>query len=77
MAKDIAERDGFRPIVLKNQNDKFGDVTVQDGLSLTAGEIIASIVGVDPTVVETYHNNFQAPDRFLKAGDQRRGSSKF
>jgi uncharacterized membrane protein YqiK len=71
MALVIAEREGFRPVVLKDQDDKTGIVTVQDGPSLTPGEIIAPIVGGDPTDVETYHNNFQAPDRFLKAGGQR------
>ena len=71
MAKVIAERDGFRPIVLKDQDDKIGIVTVQDGPSLSPGEIIAPIVGGDPTNAETYHNNFQAPDRFLKAGGLR------
>jgi uncharacterized membrane protein YqiK len=71
MAKVIGERDGFRPVVLKDQDDKTGIVTVHDGPSLSPGEIIAPIVGSDPTNVETYHNNFQAPDRFLKAGGQR------
>jgi uncharacterized membrane protein YqiK len=71
MALVISERDGFRPVVLKDQDDKTGIVTVQDGPSLTPGEIIAPIVGGDPTDVETYHNNFQAPDRFLNAGGQR------
>ncbi len=71
MAKVIGERDGFRPVVLKDQDDKTGIVTVHDGPSLSPGEIIAPIVGGDPTNVETYHNNFQAPDRFLKAGGLR------
>jgi uncharacterized membrane protein YqiK len=71
MAKVIAERDGFRPVVIKDRDDKIGIVTIQDGPSLSAGEIIAPIVGGDPTDVETYHNNFQAPDRYLKAGGLR------
>ncbi len=71
MAKVIGERDGFRPVVLKDQDDKTGIVTVHDGPSLSPGEIIAPIVGGEPTNVETYHNNFQAPDRFLKAGGLR------
>ncbi len=71
MAKVIGERDGFRPVVLKDQEDKTGIVTVHDGPSLAPGEIIAPIVGGDPTNVETYHNNFQAPDRFLNAGGLR------
>jgi uncharacterized membrane protein YqiK len=71
MAVVIAEREGFRPVVLKDQDDRTGIVTVQDGPSLSPGEIIAPIVGGDPTALETYHNNFQAADRFLKAGGLR------
>jgi len=71
MAKVIGERDGFRPVVLKDQEDKTGIVTVHDGPSLAPGEIIAPIVGGDPANSETYHNNFQAPDRFLNAGGLR------
>ena len=41
MAKVIGERDGFRPVVLKDQDDKTGIVTVHDGPSLSPGEIIA------------------------------------
>ena len=37
MAKVIGERDGFRPVVLKDQDDKTGIVTVHDGPSLVAG----------------------------------------
>jgi uncharacterized membrane protein YqiK len=44
---------------------------VHDGPSLASGEIIAPIVGADSANVETYHNNFQMPDRFLKAGGLR------
>jgi uncharacterized membrane protein YqiK len=71
MAEVIAERHGFSPVVIKDQDDLAGIVTVHDGPSLAAGEIIASIVGTDPTNDETYHNNFQMPDRFLKAGGSR------
>jgi uncharacterized membrane protein YqiK len=71
MAEVIAERSGFRPVVLKDSDDLTGIVTVHDGPSLSQGEIIAPIVGDDPAVKETYHNNFQAPDRFLKAGGLR------
>jgi uncharacterized membrane protein YqiK len=71
MVEVINERSGFRPVVIKDQDDTVGIVTIHDGLSLPPGEIIAPIVGGDPNDVETYHNNFQAPDRFLKAGGMR------
>jgi uncharacterized membrane protein YqiK len=71
MVEVIAERDGFRPVVIKDLDDKVGIVTVHDGPSLPTDEIIAPIVGQDTENTETYHNNFQMPDRFLKAGGQR------
>ncbi|HPH94547.1 MAG TPA: SPFH domain-containing protein [Anaerolineaceae bacterium] len=71
MTSVIAERRGFSPIVIKDSDDLVGIVTVHDGPSLPAGEIIAPIVGEDPANNETYHNNFQMPDRFLKAGGLR------
>jgi uncharacterized membrane protein YqiK len=71
MAKVIGERNGFSPVVIKDSDDRIGIVTVHDGPSLPSGEIIAPIVGSDPNAVETYHNNFQMPDRFLNAGGLR------
>jgi uncharacterized membrane protein YqiK len=71
MAEVIAQRDGFRPVVIKDSDDKIGVVTIHDGPSLPSGEIIAGIVGTDVEDEQTYHNNFQMPDRFLKAGGQR------
>ena len=71
MAEVIAERGGFRPVVIKDTDDMIGIVTVHDGPSLRQGEIIAPVVGDDPKQAETYHNNFQDPDRFLKAGGLR------
>lgn len=71
MAGVITERGGFRPIIIKDTDDKIGIVTVHDGPSLHQGEIIALVVGDDPTKLETYHNNFQDADRFLKAGGFR------
>ncbi|MGZ9221848.1 MAG: SPFH domain-containing protein, partial [Anaerolineales bacterium] len=38
---------------------------------LAQGEIIAPVVGDDSKDHETYHNKFQDPDRFLKAGGFR------
>ncbi|MEI7768639.1 MAG: SPFH domain-containing protein [Chloroflexales bacterium] len=71
MATIINEREGFRPMVIKGTDDMVGIVTVHDGPSLSQGEIICPTVGdssADPT---TYHNNFQDPDAFLRAGGQR------
>lgn len=71
MAELIAERDGFRPVVIKDDEDLVGIVTVHDGPSLPQGEIIAPVVGDDPAEPAVYHNKFQAPDRFLAAGGVR------
>ncbi len=71
MASVITERSGFRPVVIKDTDDTVGIVTVHDGPSLTQGEIIASIVGDDPKLSNTYHNSFQDADRFLAAGGMR------
>ena len=71
MAASIAERGGFRPVVIKDTDDLVGIVTVHDGSSLPLGEIIAPVVGDDPTQADTYHNKFQDPDRFLQAGGHR------
>jgi uncharacterized membrane protein YqiK len=69
MAKVIAEREGFEPVVIRE--DAVGIVTVHDGPSLGQGEVIAPTVGDDPAGAATYHNNFQDPERFLAAGGQR------
>jgi uncharacterized membrane protein YqiK len=71
MVNVIAERHGFEPIVIKDTDDKIGIVTAMDGPSLGQGEIIAPVVGDDPKEIETYHNKFQDPDKFLKAGGFR------
>ncbi len=71
MAEIIAERRGFRPVVIKDTDDQTGIVTVHDGPSLPQGEIIAPIKGDDPRQPETYHNSFQDADRFLSAGGLR------
>jgi len=68
MADIIEEREGFLPVVIKNADDMIGIVTVHDGPSLPAGEIIAPTVGQDPKVSATYHNSFQDPERFRAAG---------
>jgi Uncharacterized protein conserved in bacteria len=80
MADDLKSQNGFRPIVIKEGTidgagqaikDAIGIVTVQDGPSLGNGEIIAPVVGTDAKDEETYHNNFQNPEAFLKAGGYR------
>lgn len=71
MANLLRERNAFRPIVIKDSDDKIGIVTVHDGPSLEKDEIIAPAVGTDPNDPETYHNNFQDPEKFLRAGGRR------
>ncbi|MBP7688731.1 MAG: hypothetical protein KA765_12515 [Thermoflexales bacterium] len=71
MAKFIADRNGFRPVVIKDTDDSVGIVTVHDGISLGQDQIIAPTVGDDPADAYTYHNKFQDPDRFLQAGGYR------
>lgn len=71
MAEILRERAGFKPIVIKGADDKVGIVTVHDGPSLNKDDIIAPAVGDDAADVEIYHNNFQDPEKFLKANGFR------
>lgn len=71
MAEMLRERGGFRPIIIKGTDDKVGIVTVHDGPSLNRDDIIAPTVGDSSAEPETYHNNFQDPEKFLKAGGFR------
>jgi uncharacterized membrane protein YqiK len=71
MGQLIEARLGFEPVVIKDVDDMLGVVTVHDGASLSDGQIIAQVVGGDPSEPATYHNNFQDPDRFLRAGGRR------
>lgn len=71
MSAVIAEREGFRPIIIRGTDDSVGIVTVHDGPSLATGEIIAPTVGTNPAEPATYHNNFQDADRFLAGGGLR------
>lgn len=50
--------------------DNIAIVTVQDGPSLAPGEIIAPAVGNDRND-PNYHNNYQDPEAFLRAGGSR------
>jgi uncharacterized membrane protein YqiK len=71
MSAIIAERGGFRPVVIRGTDDEVGIVTVHDGPSLPSGEIIAPAVGQDKDHAASYHNNFQDADKFLAAGGLR------
>ncbi len=71
MAEVIGQRNGFRPVVIKDTDDTVGIVTVHDGPSLVQGEIIAPIVGDASAQASTYHNSFQDADNFLAAGGMR------
>jgi uncharacterized membrane protein YqiK len=50
--------------------DTIAIVTVQDGPSLAPGEIIAPAVGNEASD-PNYHNNYQDPEAFLRAGGRR------
>jgi uncharacterized membrane protein YqiK/ribosomal protein S27E len=50
--------------------DTIAIVSIQDGPSLAPGEIIAPSVGND-TGDANYHNNYQDPEAFLRAGGRR------
>src|ERR1700693_4184292 len=71
MQQTLADRDGFVPIMLAADKDLVGIVTVHDGPSLPSGEIIAPEVGTDLHQPDTFHNNFQEPEKFLRAGGYR------
>jgi uncharacterized membrane protein YqiK len=71
MAQVIADRGGFSPLVIKGADDSVGIVTVHDGPAMAQGEIIAPTMGDDPKDTQTFHNNFQDPERFLRAGGRR------
>lgn len=80
----LREIDGFDPVVIggpiqapdplspgkEMTVDTIGIVTVHDGPSLPAGEIIAPGVGGERHDKD-FHNNFQDPEAFLRAGGMR------
>ena len=66
----LAERDAFEPIVIDSKLDVIGIVTVHDGPALRAGEIIAPTVGIEADDPH-FHNSFQDPEAFLRAGGYR------
>lgn len=71
MAGLISQRNGFEPVVIKGNDDVIGVITIHDGPSLPDGEIIAPVVGNDPSDKDVFHNNFQDPEAFLNAGGRR------
>jgi len=71
MSTLITQRSGFDAVVIKDNEDSIGVVTVHDGPSLPADQIIAPTVGADPATAATFHNNFQDPEAFLAAGGKR------
>lgn len=71
MTAIIAERDGFNAVVIRDGEDTIGVVTVHDGPSLPADQIIAPTVGKEQSDLKTFHNNFQDPEAFLAAGGLR------
>jgi uncharacterized membrane protein YqiK len=77
----LQQTGGFRPIIVGASAtsagaeqaaaaDCIGIVTVHDGPSLPVGEIIAPPVATD-TNDDNYHNNYQDPEAFLRAGGRR------
>jgi uncharacterized membrane protein YqiK len=82
--QQLREVEGFRPLVVgapvtaadpfqpgsKISVDSIAIVTVHDGPALTPGEIIAPSVGTTPGD-PNYHNNYQDPEAFLRAGGRR------
>jgi uncharacterized membrane protein YqiK len=71
MGAVINDRKGYSPVVIRDDDDLVGIVTVHDGASLPTDEIIAPIVGNDPNEADKYHNSFQNPDKFLLAKGMR------
>lgn len=80
--QELRDANGFQPIVIGRRastgatpenvvaDDTIGIVTIHDGASLGAGELIAPPVGHDANPAHD-HNNFQDPEAFLAAGGRR------
>jgi uncharacterized membrane protein YqiK len=82
--QQMREIDGFNPVVVGRpvpavdplhpgstvEVDSIGIVMVHDGPSVEAGEIIAPGVGLN-AAEPGYHNNYQDPEAFLRAGGRR------
>ena len=68
-ADDIGRRRGFQPVMI--YEDAVGIVTVHDGPALPPNEIVAPIKGDSSDNKATFHNNFQDPEAFFRAGGYR------
>jgi uncharacterized membrane protein YqiK len=82
--QQLSDVQGFSPVVVggpvkapdpirpdqSTSVDSIAIVTVQDGPSLAPGEIIAPSVG-NETSDPNFHNNYQDPEAFLRAGGRR------
>lgn len=82
--KELNDQKGFDPVLIGApigiadplhpetmiSVDSIGIVTVHDGPSLPPGEIIAPAVGTDRNDAN-FHNNYQDPEAFLRAGGRR------
>ncbi len=64
MARLIADRDGFTPIIIRGADDRVGVVTAHDGPALDQADVIAPAPRGD-------YDRFQDPDRFLASGGRR------
>lgn len=62
MTKVIHERNGFVPVVIKDEGDKVGVVTTHDGPSLPPGEIIAPTVGEESPAVPPLRQHARSAD---------------
>lgn len=69
LRQTIEARQGFSPVVI--EQDLVGLVTVHDGPALEEGDLIAPVVGNDPTDEVRFHNSFQDPQSFIDAGGRR------
>jgi uncharacterized membrane protein YqiK len=81
---ELSEMEAFSPVIIGGPIeapdplmpgkttvvDSIGIVTVHDGPSLPPGEIIAPGVGSDRNDKD-FHNNYQDPEAFLRAGGRR------
>lgn len=81
---ELSQNEGFNPVIIGGAVeapdplnpdkmifvDSIAIVTIHDGPSLPPGEIIAPAVGVDRSD-KNFHNNFQDPEAFLRAGGRR------
>lgn len=74
LVQEIKQRllleEGFSPLTINDEN-KMAIITTHEGDTLTQGETIAPIIGADSSDKESYHNSFQSPEIFLKAGGYR------